>query len=76
MELFRTGTDVEAIRLVFRSSRLWIPAVIETEMLEMYGDGLATSCDRMEDAQTLVCHISSRFHDEDHGFYNDEMCLL
>ncbi|XP_003376518.1 conserved hypothetical protein, partial [Trichinella spiralis] len=40
MELFRvnclsskTRIDVEAIHLLFRSSRLWIQAVIETEML-------------------------------------------
>ncbi|KRY05298.1 hypothetical protein T01_6878 [Trichinella spiralis] len=46
MELFRvnclsskTRIDVEAIHLLFRSSRLWIQAVIETEMF----------CDRNED---------------------------
>ncbi|KRY42822.1 hypothetical protein T01_10927 [Trichinella spiralis] len=29
----KTRIDVEAIHLFFRSSRLWIKAVIETEML-------------------------------------------
>ncbi|KRY24825.1 hypothetical protein T03_9027 [Trichinella britovi] len=42
----------------------------------MYGDGLAISSHRMQYAQILVCPLSRRFRDEDHGSLSEETCLL